>query len=140
MLQIKNQIFFYLLCMPFLVASQNTLTIMVQGVASSEGYIAVGVYTDAKNFLHQGKEFTGVFANAEQGTTQIVLSDLPNNIYAISIFHDENGNKEMDTNFFGIPKEPIGFSIGKLKTFGPPSFEECSFDMKTDTEIKIPIK
>lgn len=113
---------------------------MVQDVASSDGYIAVGVYTDAESFLQQGKEFTGVFAKVEQGTTRIVLSDLPDDIYAISIFHDKNGNKEMDTNFFGIPKEPLGFSIGKLKTFGPPSFEECSFDLKADMEIKIPIK
>ena len=140
MLKIKNLILYFVLCVPLLVASQNNLTILVEDVDSSEGYIAVGVYTDTESFLKDGKEFTGVFAKAETGTTRIVLFDLPNDIYAISLFHDKNGNKEMDTNFLGIPKEPLGFSFGKLKTFGPPSFEECSFDMKSDYEINISVE
>lgn len=140
MLHKRTLLFFFLLCLPFLVSSQNTLTILVEGVASSNGYIAVGVYSDADSFLKDGEALTGVFAMAEEGTTRIELPDLPNDTYAVSIFHDENSNKEMDTNFIGIPKEPLGFSIGKLKTFGPPSFKECSFEMNTDFEISIPIK
>lgn len=139
MLQTKIRILFFVLTFPFLASSQNTLTIVVEGVASSEGYIAVGLYADADSFLEEGKAFAGVFAQAEEGTTRIELSDLPNNEYAVCIFHDENGNKEMDTNFIGIPKEPLGFSIGKLKTFGPPNFEECSFVMTSDFKIKIPL-
>jgi len=135
----KVLIFFYLCCLPLLATSQNTLTIMVEGVESSEGFIAVGIYSDEDSFLKDGQAFTGVFTKAEEGTTRIELPDLPNDKYAVCIFHDENGNKEMDTNFIGIPKEPLGFSIGKLKTFGPPSFKECSFEMKTDFEIKIPL-
>lgn len=122
-----------------MVTSQNTLTIMVEDVESSDGYIAVGVYTDKNTFLKEGEAFAGVFAQAEEGVTRIELADLPNDEYAICIFHDENGNKEMDTNFIGIPKEPLGFSIGKLKAFGPPSFKECSFEMISDFEIRIPI-
>lgn len=140
MLKTKTLIFIFLLCLPFLAVSQNTLTIIVEGVASSNGYIAVGLYTDKDNFLKEGKAFTGVFAQAEKGTTRIELPNLPNDKYAVCIYHDENSNKEMDTNFIGIPKEAIGFSIGKLKTFGPPSFDECSFEMSSDFEIKTPIK
>jgi uncharacterized protein (DUF2141 family) len=139
MSQIKFQIVFFLALLPLLVRSQNVLTIVVEDVASSKGYIAVGVYSNSDNFLKDGKEFTGVFAKAEKNTTKIELTDLPNGTYAISIFHDENANKKMDTNFIGIPKESVGFSKGKLKTFGPPSFEECSFEIKGDIEIKIPI-
>jgi len=42
--------------------------------------------------------------------------------YAMAIFHDENENDKLDTNWLGIPKEPISaFSNAKLKTFfGPP--------------------
>lgn len=135
----KILLFFLFLVVPFLATSQNTLTIIVENVGSSDGYIAVGVYTNQDTFLEEGKAYTGVFAQAEEGITRIELTDLPNKEYAICIFHDENGNKEMDTNFIGIPKEPLGFSIGKLKTFGPPSFEECAFKMTADFEIRIPI-
>jgi len=136
---IKILIFFFLFYIPFFGISQSTLTVIVEEVQSSDGYIAVGIYTDKESFLKEGKAYSGVFAKAESGTTRIEIPSLPNDTYAVCIFHDENGNKEMDTNFFGIPKEPLGFSIGKLKTFGPPSFEECSFEMTSDFEIKIPI-
>jgi len=112
----------------------------VDAVQSSDGYIAVGVYNDKQTFLKEGEAFTGVFVKAEEGVTRVEIPNLPNDDYAVCIFHDENGNKEMDTNFIGIPKEPLGFSIGKLKTFGPPSFAECSFEMTSDFEINIPIK
>ena len=36
---------------------------------------------------------------------------LPEGEYAISLFHDENENKELDTNFIGIPKEAFGSTI-----------------------------
>ncbi|TMM58676.1 DUF2141 domain-containing protein [Maribacter algarum] len=139
MLQRKTLIFSLLMCLPFLAFSQNTLTILVEDVQSSDGFIAVGVYTNKDTFLKNEKAFAGIFTKAEEGVTRIDLPDLPNGEYAVCIFHDENGNKEMDTNFIGIPKEPLGFSIGKLKTFGPPSFDECSFEMKGDFEIRIPI-
>ena len=30
--------------------------------------------------------------------------------YAVAIYHDENGNGQLDKRLFGIPKEPYGFS------------------------------
>ena len=137
---LKSLLLFLLFTLPSLATSQNTLTIMVEGVVSSNGYIAVGLYAEEDTFLKEEEAFTGVFAQAKEGVTRIELSDLPSDEYAVCIFHDENGNKEMDTNFIGIPKEPLGFSIGSLKTFGPPSFEECSFEISSDYEIRIPIK
>lgn len=139
MLLINRLIFFILIALPFLAVSQNTLTITVEGVEASKGHIAVAVYSEKEFFLKEGKEFTGIFAKAFKDVTAIEIPNLPNGEYAVCIFHDENDNKKMDTNFFGIPKEPIGFSIGKVKTFGPPGFDECSFVISSDFEIKIPI-
>jgi len=138
MFQVKVKLFFFLFILPFVLCAQNTLTIVVEGVTSSDGFIGVALYTDKESFLKEGKEFDGAFAKAEIGTTQIEIKNVPNGGYAISIFHDENGNKALDTNFLGIPKESLGFSIGKLKTFGPPSFEECKFVIEGDYSITIP--
>lgn len=140
MMRLKGIVFILLFSMSFLTSAQNKLTILVEGVTSSKGHLAVGIYDSHDTFLREGEVVKGVFAKAEKGTTRIEFNDIPNGKYAISIFHDENGNREMDTNFFGIPKEPIGFSIGKLKTFGPPSFDECVFEITSDFEIQILIK
>ena len=48
--------------------------------------------------------------------------------YALAIFHDENGNKKLDT-FLGIPREGFGFSRNPAVRFGPPSFGQARFEL-----------
>lgn len=139
MLASKKLFILLLIFMPLAAIAQNTLTIKAEGVRSSEGYIAVGVYADAADFLKKDKAFAGMFEVSNEGTTTIKIPNLPNGTYAVSIFHDENGNMELDTNFIGIPKESCAFSKAKMKTFGPPDFEDCTFEVLADTEIKISI-
>lgn len=129
----------FFILLSFYGFSQNTLTITVTGVTSSEGNISIGLYTSDEGFLKPDKIYKGVFVKSLKGTTKGVFENLPSDTYAIAVFHDENSNEELDTNFFGIPKEPLGFSIGKLKTFGPPSFEECSFSLNENMEMSVPI-
>ncbi|MDB4293615.1 DUF2141 domain-containing protein [Maribacter sp.] len=129
----------FFILLSFYGFSQNTLTVEVSGVSSSEGNISIGVYTDAEGFLKTDKIYKGLFIKSTKGITKAVFKNLPSDTYAIALFHDENANEELDTNFFGIPKEPLGFSIGRLKTFGPPSFEECSFLLESDMKINIPL-
>jgi len=119
--------------------SQNTLTVKVTGVTSADGNISIGLYTDADGFLKTDKIYKGIFVKSVKGTTKAVFENLPKDTYAIGVFQDQNANAKLDTNFLGIPKEPLGFSIGKLKTFGPPSFVECSFEVASDMEISFPL-
>lgn len=129
-----------LLLVPTLVFAQGTLTITVKGVESSDGNISIGIYKDAEGFLKPDKIFKGVFQKAVKGTTTAQIENLPEGTYAVAIFHDENANQELDTNFFGIPKEALGFSKGKLKTFGPPDYEECTFVFPKEKSVTIKIK
>ncbi len=131
---------FRLLLLPIFGFAQNTLTISVEGVKSADGNISIGLYTDSEGFLKPDQLYKGVFQKATKGTTIAHIEDLPKGTYAIAVFHDENANQELDTNFFGIPKEALGFSKGKLKTFGPPSFEECTFEFPLEQKLTIKIK
>ena len=66
---------------------------------------------------------------------------LPEGEYAISLFHDENENKELDTNFIGIPKEAFGFSNNVLGLMGPPSFNKAKFKVsKNKSKVNIELK
>jgi len=47
--------------------------------------------------------------------------------YAISVFHDENSNRELDTGMFGIPSEGWGTSRNAPGAMGPPSWEDARF-------------
>lgn len=128
---------FFLLMIPLVAISQNKLVIKLEGIKSSSGNLNIGVYSKALGFLKSDKAFAGVFVKAELGTTIATIDNLPNGTYALAVFHDQNANKKLDTNFLGIPNEPLGFSKGKLKTFGPPSFKECAFEMDKSMELTV---
>lgn len=128
---------FAFLALPLLTFSQNTLNIEVVGVPASKGQIRVAVYDTSESFLSKDKVFMSGMAEAKEGKTEVSINDVPDGEYAVVLFHDENGNRELDTNFFGIPKEPVGFSNAKMKTFGPPKFRECSFKMKPVTQVQV---
>lgn len=132
-----NKLAFLLLVLPFFAISQHKLTIEVVGVEHSNGSILVAVYDSSDSFLDSDKMFSGGMNSASEGATIVTIEDLPKGEYALAIFHDENDNEVLDTNFIGIPKEPISFSLGKMKTFGPPPYKECSFKVEEDTEIKV---
>lgn len=134
----KNLLFIFVI-VPFFCNAQHTLTIEAEGIQSSDGYIGVALYNADTSFLKKGKTCGGAFEPTKEGTTTITITDLPEGTYAVSLFHDKNGNKELDTNFIGIPKEPVAFSKAKMKMFGPPSFKDCSFHLSEDTEITIPL-
>jgi uncharacterized protein (DUF2141 family) len=69
-----------------------------------------------------------------------VFDTLPQGAYAVYVFHDENLNGKMDTNFVGMPVEGYGMSNNPKKRMGRPSFDETNFQMnqpKCAIEIKM---
>ncbi len=135
-----KHIFFFMLLFPIGCLCQYSIAVEVQGVKDSEGNISVAVYNSSEGFLKFDKAFKSTSTKAIKGLTQLLIEDLPAGNYALAVFHDENGNDELDTNWLGIPKEAVGFSNAKMKTFGPPSFKECSIDLKKDSQVKFVIE
>ena len=64
---------------------------------------------------------------AALGTVQVTLKGIPPGTYALQSFHDENDNGVLDRNFFGMPREGLGFSRDAVMHFGPPSFDAAAF-------------
>ncbi len=126
-----------LLLTPLFGLSQNKLSIEVLGVPNSDGNINVALYNTSDGFLKSEQAVMGKSVRAKEGKTSLYIEDVPDGEFAIALYHDENGNNELDTNFFGIPKETVGFSNAKMKTFGPPKFAECAFKMEKHTEVKV---
>jgi uncharacterized protein (DUF2141 family) len=132
-----RQFTFILFLFPVGLLSQNSLSVEVLGVKNSEGKISVAVYDSSDAFLKFEKVYKTDSTKAQSGSTKILIDDLPSGNYALAIFHDENDNNELDTNWLGIPKEAVGFSNSKMKTFGPPSFKECLIEHQGNEEITV---
>jgi len=114
----------------------HTITVTITGMKSDKGAVFVALYDSEKDFLEKG--FKGAIVKITAKKATAIFKDIENGVYAISVFHDENDNKKLDTNFFGIPKEPIGTSNDAKGFMGPPKFKDAKFSLTKD--ITIPIK
>lgn len=98
---------------------------------SNDGKVLVGLYDSEANWL--SKRIKGDIATLENKTCKVVFKNVPAGTYAISIFHDENDNNKLDTNFLGIPKEDTGSSNNAPARFGPPKWKDAKFEVKDKT-------
>jgi uncharacterized protein (DUF2141 family) len=122
---------------PVIMQAQHRLEIMVEGVETSTGIIQVALFTTREGFLKPEGAYRTGSIKAQKGTTRVLIEDLPAGTYALAIFHDLNENEELDKNWVGIPKEPMGFSNARMKTFGPPKFEDCRVHFSHDMSIAV---
>jgi uncharacterized protein (DUF2141 family) len=100
----------------------------------------VAVYNKANLFLSDTM-FKGEKYKIRQAGSMNVSLELPFGEYGISVFHDLDGDGELDTNFFKAPAEPIGFSNNAKATFGPPKYETTKFSFTADHQtINIRLK
>lgn len=112
-----------------------TITVNVAGASSNDGKIFLALYRVKANFLKQ--PFKDLKSKISNKGCEVTFEDLPAGTYAVSIFHDENDNGKMDTNFIGIPKEDYGCSNGATGFMGPPKWEDAKFELKENKSITI---
>jgi len=106
-------------------AHAGDLSITVEGVKNDQGQIMVALYDSADGFLKRVVKAGA--APAANGSTKVVVKDVPAGAYGFALFHDANGNGKMDKNMMGIPSEDYAFSNNALGNMGPPSFEQARF-------------
>ena len=106
-------------------AAKVTLTVNVQNVRTQKGAVYFALFRKNDDFP-TGKPSEGKKVNATGSQVHITFSVEPGT-YAVAIFHDENGNGQMDKKIFGIPKEPYGFSNNFRPRMSAPKFKDCEF-------------
>ena len=110
------------------------LTISVSGIKSIKGKINIALYNSESTFNDPDKAFKEFFLDFDKKPkTSFKLENIPPGEYAFALFHDENENYELDTNFLGIPQEGFAFSNNAMGNFSPPSYEDAKFTLKPNT-------
>jgi len=113
--------------------SQLTLDIEITGIKNDEGKIMLQLYDGKETTVNQA------MGDIKDKKCSVSFKNLKPGKYAIRYFHDENGNGELDTNTFGIPKEGYGFSNNAKGSFGPPAFEKWIFDLNENKKLALKI-
>ena len=114
------------------------LSVEVAGIEDTRGRISIGVFGSAEGFPKPGSEVTGARVAPSVPSVLHRFQGLSAGRYAVAVFHDRDGDGELDTGLVGFPTEPYGFSAGaQASMLGPPGFDAAAFDLRTDTRVRI---
>jgi len=130
---------FVFLCLQSVVFSQDSkisqgrLVILVNGFESDDGKAMIAISNSEESYKSQNEAFMGLITIIKNNQTRWLVKNLSFGEYAVKVFHDENENGELDTNFLGIPKEAYGFSNNPPARFGPADWNEAKFNFSSDS-------
>ena len=110
------------------------VTLRVEGLGDVSGALYISVYDSEEKWLGDDTVLLRKVEidEARDGETVTVRLELAPGEYAMSIFYDSNGNGELDTNFFGIPREPVASSNNARPRFGPPRYADAVFSVEAE--------
>jgi uncharacterized protein (DUF2141 family) len=112
--------------MPGVVVAAD-LVIRVNGVSEPLGQVGCALYAGAAGFPMDNATARVQWQAADAKGVTCRFADVAEGDYAVSIAHDRNGNKRVDTNFMGMPTEQWGVSNNARPRMRAPRFEEARF-------------
>lgn len=144
------------------LANSGNLTAEVSALRNKTGQVCFSLFDSSKGFPNNDEsivETKCVSAEAsEEASTEaseetstealedmteaisVTFESLPLGTYAVTVFHDENEDGEMNQGSFGIPLEGFGFSKNPAVTTRAPEFSETAIILvsrETTTEIEL---
>ena len=126
-----------------LIAQKSTLNLTVENIQKAEGKVMIAVFKGVENFLEDDKDIASKIALVEKmGELSIVFPNLPfGDDYSVAVYHDVNSNEKLDTNLFGVPIEPYGFSNNARSKWGAPKYKIARFELnQSEKNMVIQVK
>jgi uncharacterized protein (DUF2141 family) len=118
----------------------GTLTVIVTGLENDDGEVLLALSDSRENYESDSGAYLGFKVKIENGKAECTISELLYGEYAIKLYHDENMDGELNSNFLGIPTEDYGFSNNASGTFGPADYDDAKFLFEqTDMTMNISI-
>jgi len=109
-------------------AQEAAVRLTASGVKPGGGTVYAAVFANPEGY-RKNVPFRTLTLEPSAPTVEATLG-LPPGEYVFSLYQDLNSNGKLDTNFIGIPREPVGISNYDGK--GPPG----GFDKQ---KVKIPV-
>lgn len=107
--------------------AQNQVEVIISNFENEKGNALVGLYNSEENFLKNAwKSQSAVIKN---GKVTVIFEDVPDGIYAVSAFHDEDNDQKLDMFLGFYPMEDYATSNNAPAKFGPPKWEDAKFEL-----------
>ncbi|MDX2263992.1 MAG: DUF2141 domain-containing protein [Hyphomicrobiales bacterium] len=131
-------------------AAAGALSLRIAGVKSDEGIVRLCVFSESSSKpeaypdCQAGAPVKSANAAIKGGEATVTFKNLPDGAYAVSLFHDADGDGKISMkSMFGvataIPREGIGISNNPT-LYGKPKFTQARFTVKGETAITITMK
>ncbi|MBT4641883.1 MAG: DUF2141 domain-containing protein [Deltaproteobacteria bacterium] len=121
-----------------LILTAAEVSFVIKNLKNDEGSIRIAIYNSAESFLKPGKTVSTCSGKIPLNKKEArVVCELKSGTYVAAVFHDENGNGQLDTNFIKLPQEGYGFSNNAKGSLGPPEYEDATFSVAGDMEYEI---
>jgi uncharacterized protein (DUF2141 family) len=118
-----------------------SLTVRFEGIETPKGQIMLAMFDSAEAHDRGGAPVRVAAVPVAGPTAVIQLEDLAPGDYGIKVFHDLDGDGDMDTNPFGMPVEPFAFSNDAKAEGGPALWAATRFPVAAGANtIRITIK
>ena len=120
-----------------------SLELSVTGLKPQAGFLAYAVFRAKDGFpTDKSRAWRANFVPIhldDSGSMNFTIEELPPGDYALVLYQDLNGNRKLDKNFLGIPREPVGASRNPSSRMGPPRYKDCRFAVD-EHDLSLSIK
>ncbi len=115
----------------------STLTVNVSTFRSTRGALVCRLFAGPEGFPAKATYRAQARVPIPGTTATCAFPQLASGTYAVAVFHDENANGKLDTNFLGIPSEGVGVSNNKRPLIGPPSWSDAKFRLHGNATLQL---
>jgi uncharacterized protein (DUF2141 family) len=107
---------------------ENQIHVEIGGLRNDKGQALCSLFSSASDFPKKTEKAVAHSSSVISNRHAVCeFTGVVPGTYAVSVFHDENSNGKLDTNFMGIPREGVGASNDAKGHFGPPKFDAAAF-------------
>ena len=121
------------------IQETGTVIVNIKGFRNNKGVARVTLFDQKKGFPNKYK-YALAYGDSpvQDSVSQYIFMDVKYGQYGVGVFHDEDENGKLKSNFIGMPREGVGVSNNAKGSFGPPKFKDCLFSVDRDTvELSI---
>lgn len=116
-------------------ASADTASVRIELTGlQPQGQVMMQVFNSEESY-RAGNGLAARRIPITSSTASVEFDNVPTGQYAVRLFHDLNGNGELDTNPFGIPTEPFAFSNNARGSFGPATWAQAVFTLNAGENV-----
>ncbi|MFC0634034.1 DUF2141 domain-containing protein [Brevundimonas balnearis] len=108
-------------------------------LGARSGQVMIALFDSPAAYNGQGAPVRQVMVDAS-GDPVAVFEGLPAGRYAAKMFHDVNGDGQMNMNPFGQPVEPYAFTNNAVGNMGPAGWDRAGVEVNGAVEQTIRLR